>query len=148
MIEKINETKEMTKLLDVNCSNQDILKAIILQINNLQKDILELEELKGNFANFLTQTQYALVKNSHVLDNKLKVFSTFYSTLLSYKKELNELILKLRLLLQDNNQDDLYKEAIKNILSECSNLQNVIKDNEEKMQECLDKNPNFMPDKF
>ena len=85
-------------------------------------------------------------RSSFAIDNKIKTFTGFYSTILSYKCELNKMLLNLRNILSDgNNLSEQVKDAIKDALLKREEITIKTQDNKKRINELLENTPNLMP---
>lgn len=150
---KLNDDKTITipkdnikqlDLLEKDCTASQVTGVIIVQINGLQKDIQELEVLKESLKNIFPSDPRSY-RSSFVVENKVKTFTGFYSTILSYKKELNALLLKLREILNVGTDLEKYKQAIREVIIERSNTNASTEHNKQKIDDLLKKAPNLMP---
>lgn len=132
-------------ILDRACSGNDVMNVLVDQINGLQQDIKDLEEMRD----LIKQTMLSDPKSyrsAYQVENKLKTFTGFYSTILSYKKELNDVLFKLRAILTEGNTlSDQVKDVIKNALVKREEINTKTQDNEKRIKEILSASPNLMP---
>jgi hypothetical protein len=131
-------------MLQKNCSIKDVTKVIIDQINGIQYDIKSLEKLRQSLSNIFPSDAKSY-RNSYIIENKVKTFTGFYTTILSYKKELNFLLLKLRDMLNTGGSVEEFKQALKEVLSERTRIQNKTEENKTKIESILKDKPNLMP---
>ena len=141
-----NETviDNMVTSLDKSCSVGDVTKIIILQINGLQDDIKELEEMKTMLKNIFP-TDMKSYRSAYVIENKVKTFTGFHTTILSYKKELNGMLLKLRSILDVGTDLEHYKKAMREVMMEHSSMKNNLETNKEKIKDLIKQKPGLMP---
>lgn len=138
--------KKPNDILPTNCQARDVTRVIIEQINGLQDDINELDTMRQLLKNiFPTDTKS--YRNSYVIENKVKTFTGFYSSILSYKKELNSMLFKLRAILDVKSDTDAIKQAIREVMTERSNLAMSLETNKERIKDLVRENPSLMPSK-
>ena len=143
--EKLDTIIEAEILLEHSCSPTDVTKVIIDQINGLVLDIKEMDELKKSLMNFFPKEKESY-RSTYLIDNKVKVFTGFHQTILSYKKELNSMLLKLRSILKDGGGSvEIFKQALKEYFNERQGMINNNVKNKERMKEILQKSPSLMP---
>lgn len=132
-------------ILDRACSGNDVMNVLVDQINGLQQDIKDLEEMRD----LIKQTMLSDPKSyrsAYQVENKLKTFTGFYSTILSYKKELNGVLFKLRDILTNNNTlGEQVKDAIKDALMKREEIATKTEDNKKRLQELIQSSPGLMP---
>jgi len=136
--------ESMVTLLESSCSVGDVTKLIIYQINTLQGDIKELEEMKTMLKNIFP-TDMKSYRSAYVIENKVKTFTGFHTTILSYKKELNGMLLKLRSMLDVGTDLEQYKKAMREVMMEHSSMKNNLENNKEKIKDLIKKTPSLMP---
>ena len=136
--------ERMVILLENSCSVGDVTKLIIFQINSLQDDIKELEEMKTMLKNIFP-TDMKSYRSAYVIENKVKTFTGFHTTILSYKKELNGMLLKLRSILDVGTDLEQYKKAMREVMMEHSSMKNNLESNKEKINDIIKKTPSLMP---
>jgi len=141
-LEKINSV-----LLDRSCNTKDVTFVIIDQINGLQHDIEDLEQMRTLLKDTFNIDDKSY-RNAHIIENKIKTFTGFYTTILQYKRELNFMILKLRELLDGGGSVEEFKIALRQVLSERNTVKVGIEENKQRINEIVNKNPNLMPSKL
>ena len=134
-------------ILEKNCSIKDVTKVIIDQINGIHNDIKSLEELRRTLKNIFPKDLNSY-RSSYIIENKVKTFTGFYTTILSYKKELNFMLLKLRDMLNSGGSVEEFKQALKEVLGERAKIQTKTEGNKKKIKEILDEKPNLLPKSF
>jgi len=134
-------------LLDKNCTIKDVNSVIVDQINALQNDIHDLEDMRSSLKHTFALDDKSY-RNAYIIENKIKTFTGFYTTILSYKKELNFMILKLRELLDGGGSVEEFKSALRQVLSERNNVKVGLEENKRRINEIVGKNPNLMPSKL
>lgn len=137
-------TQNQIELLEKSCTPLQVTNVIIHQINGLQNDIKDLELFKDGLKAIFPSDPRSY-RSSFVIENKVKTFTGFYATILAYKKELNDMLLKLRAILDVGTDLEKYKEAIREVIIERGNATLANEDNKKRMEELLKKNPNLMP---
>jgi flagellar hook-basal body complex protein FliE len=90
-------------------------------------------------------TEQDSYRNAYIIENKIKTFTGFYTTILSYKKELNSMLFKLREMLKTGGSVEEFKQALKEVLGERSRIQNKTEENKQKIDEILKDKPNLLP---
>ena len=119
---------------------------VVSQINGLQQDIKDLEDMREMLRMTMAMDDPKSWRSTFIVENRLKTFTGFYSTILSYKKELNDMLLKLRAILTDsNNLGDQVKDAIKEALMKREEVAIKVEDNKKRLQELVEQAPGLMP---
>lgn len=132
-------------ILEKSCSANEVMGIVVNQINGLQQDIKDLEEMREMLKHSFLADPKAW-RSAYAVENKIKTFTGFYSTILSYKKELNETLFKLRAILTEGNTlSDQVKDVIKNALVKREEINTKTQDNEKRIKEILSASPNLMP---
>lgn len=133
-------------VLEKSCNANDVMTILVNQINGLQQDIKDLEEMRELIRETLSIGDPKSWRSTFAVENKLKTFTGFYSTILSYKKELNDVLFKLRTILTDsNNIGDQVKDAIKEALMKREEVNINIEANKKRLNELLKDAPGLMP---
>ena len=81
----LDNQETLLDILGNSCSVRDVTKVIINQINGLQQDIFELDEMKILLKNIFPKDAKSY-RNSYVIENKVKTFTGFHTTILACKK--------------------------------------------------------------
>ena len=134
-------------LLNKSCGTQEVTLVIIDQINSLNLDIKELEVFRNELKDLFPKDQKAY-RNTYIIENKVKTFTGFYMTILSYKRELNILLLKLRILLTGGGSVEEFKTALRAVMAERNSIREKTNDNKERIAELLQEVPSLMPAKI
>lgn len=133
-------------ILEKSCSANDVMGIVVSQINGLQQDIKDLEDMREMLRMTMAMDDPKSWRSTFIVENRLKTFTGFYSTILSYKKELNDMLLKLRAILTDsNNLGDQVKDAIKEALMKREEVAIKVEDNKKRLQELVEQAPGLMP---
>lgn len=133
-------------ILEKSCSSSDVMGVLIDQINGLQNDIRNLEMLRDTLRNNFLADQ-KVWRSTYAVDNKIKTFSGFYSTILNYKCELNKMLVQLKTILSEGNSvSEQIKEAIKEaLLEQTVQMRDDVAMNRKRMDEILKDSPGLMP---
>lgn len=131
-------------LLKPNCSANDVTMVVIDQINGLKRDIQSLEEMRNSLKDiFPTDTKS--YRSAYIIENKVKTFTGFYQTILTYKRELHTLLFKLRDLLSDGGSVEEFKIALRAVLAERNSIKDKTDSNKKRIGELLEETPDLMP---
>lgn len=133
-------------VLDKSCSATDVINVLIDQINGLQNDIRNLEDLRDMLKNNFLADQKAW-RSTYAVDNKIKTFSGFYSTILNYKCELNKMLIQLKNIRTDTDSvSEQVKTAIKEaLLQQTVEMRQDAAINKKRIEELLKTSPGLMP---
>lgn len=133
-------------MLEKSCTSSDVMGVLIDQINGLQNDIRNLEMLRDTLRNNFLADQKAW-RSTYAVDNKIKTFSGFYSTILNYKTELNKMLVQLKNILSEGNSvSEQIKEAIKEaLLEQTVQMRDDAAMNKKRIEELLKDSPGLMP---
>lgn len=133
-------------MLEKSCTSSDVMGVLIDQINGLQNDIHNLEMLRDTLRNNFLADQKAW-RSTYAVDNKIKTFSGFYSTILNYKCELNKMLVQLKNILSEGNSvSEQVKEAIKEaLLQQTAAMRQDVSENKKRITELLNDAPGLMP---
>jgi len=143
--EKVTDNISQLKNIDPKTlTNSQIKEMLFQQVESLQQDIKNLDEFRSYVENLFPRKFN--FNSTHIIENKLRVMSQFYSTFLSYKQELIKLLLKLEDIVQPQYTEHDINQIIVRVIQKLEDSSESIREQEERIKKVINKHlDKFLP---